>query len=75
MFDLELMFSLIKTVGLEWRLCWDEGGSTIRKIRVKSIIDYINIFEYFLGDWPGVNFQGYDVTKAEKSPVFLRLLV
>lgn len=69
MFDLELMFSLIKTVGSEWRVCWHEGGSKIRKIREKSIINY------FLGDWPGVNFQGYDVTKAKKDPMFLMLLV
>lgn len=50
-------------------ICWHEGGSKIRKIREKSIINY------FLGDWPGVNFQGYDVTKAKKDPVFLMLLV
>lgn len=42
---------------------------------MKSTIDYINIFEHFLGAWPGVRFQGYDVTKTERDSVLLTLLV
>lgn len=42
---------------------------------MKSTIDCINIFEYFLGAWPGVRFQGYDVTKTEKGSVLLMLPV